>query len=222
VTKARTLARYTAKRVLRPVLFRHPPIGLEPERFYLWLDTLLRTSTVAGGVVEIGCAAGGTAAFASRMLQRLGVEKRYCCVDTFGGFDSDQFERDTQLGTSRHVRTMFSANSKSLVERTIRSLGGHNVELIQGDIATLDDARLPDQISAALIDVDLSIPVYEALRRVFPRLSPGGVIVVDDCGETGQWRGRVGYERFVNELGLVREFRYDMGIVRHTNPAIPG
>jgi O-methyltransferase len=205
-------ARYLLKSTLRPVLYRHPPIGLEPERLYLWMRTLLETRDVPGAVLEVGCAAGGTAAVCDRMLRQVGVTKRYICVDTFGGFVREQFDVDVGLGTAERVRHTFSANSAGLARRIVNGLGSPDVELVQADIVRLPAQELPDQISACLIDVDLSEPVYAAMEKAYQRLSPGGVIVVDDCSD-GVWKAKDGYRRFVRSSGLEEKYEFGMGFV---------
>lgn len=207
------------KLALRPVLYRHPPIGLEPERLHLWKRTLIETRNVPGAILEIGCAAGGTAAWCDRMLHNIGAEKPYVCVDTFGGFTSDQFAMDAAMGTPSRNRHLFSANSLTLVRRVVTGLGAPDIQLRRGDICTLPAERLPEQIAACLIDVDLSQPVYMALRKVYPRLAPNGVIVVDDCAEDSFWRARLGYRRFITEQGLSERYEFGMGLVSAGSPA---
>ncbi len=208
----RPRARYLLKSTLRPVLYRHPPIGLEPERLYLWMRTLLETKDLPGAVVEIGCAAGGTAALCDRMLRQVGVEKRYVCIDTFGGFVDEQFNVDVGLGTTERVRHKFSANSPWLARRIVRGLGSPDIEFVQGDIVSLPANRLPDRISACLVDVDLSEPVHAAMEKTYERLVPGGMIIVDDCAE-GIWKAKDGYRRFVRASGLEERYEFGMGFV---------
>jgi hypothetical protein len=45
-------------------------------------------------------------------------------------------------------------------------------------------------------------------------MSPGGVILVDDCAEGSSWKARVGYDRFCRDEGLQTRYLYGMGIVR--------
>jgi len=40
-----------------------------------------------------------------------------------------------------------------------------------------------------LVDVDLYQPVLAALNSIYDLMSPGGVIVTDDCTPGGQWGG---------------------------------
>ena len=162
-----------AKTLLRPLLYRYPPIGLQPERLQLWLRTLIETSAVEGDVVEVGCSLGGTAAFSWRMLRNLGIAKRYVCVDTFAGFVPAQFDDDVDRGDREANRWLFADNSRELVRAILDQHDAKDVALVQGDIVTIPESKLPPRISAALLDVDLAVPVYEGLKKLYPRLSPG-------------------------------------------------
>ena len=115
-----------AKTLLRPLLYRYPPIGLQPERLQLWLRTLIETSAVEGDVVEIGCSLGGTAAFSWRMLRNLGIAKRYVCVDTFAGFVPAQFDDDVDRGNRKRIAgcsrtTRASSSGRSWTSTTPRT-----------------------------------------------------------------------------------------------------
>jgi O-methyltransferase len=195
-------------------LYPIPPSGLQPERLYVYLDELAKRQNRPGDIVEIGCWLGGTAATASKFLARTGHPRRYLAVDTFSGFVPDQFDRDQAHGTPQRDRGRFSRNSRLLVRRLLDHYGVSNVELLEGDIVQLDAVLLPEQIVVALVDVDLELPVYEALRKLWPRLVPGGIILVDDCPEQTSWAGaRVGYSRFMAERGLPERYRHGMGLL---------
>jgi len=201
------------KKILAPLLYRHRPVGLGPARQYFYLDWLYKTLNVPGAVVEIGCNVGGTAALAHKMLRQLGSSKRYVCVDTFSGFVEEQFETDLELGNHPRRRRSFSANSLSLTRRVLSLHDAADVELIPADILELDPASLPETISACLIDVDLYQPVLTALAKTYPRLAPGGVLLVDDCQEETDWQARKAYGAFMEELGLESRIEFGMGVV---------
>lgn len=204
--------RYAVKRTLAPVIYKHPPFGLQPERLYVWLDALEQTRNLTGDVVEVGCNMAGTTVIAQKMLVQTGVEKRYVCIDTFGGFIEQQFSSDAKAGTPQHKLRDFSANSMSLVKAVLKQHGVRGVELVQADICSCES--LPDRIAACLHDVDLSEPTYRGLMKIYPRLVPGGIICVDDCPEAYDWKARDGYIRFVTEVGLPQRYRYGMGLVQ--------
>lgn len=198
---------------LAPLLYRYPPFALAPERLYVLLHYLIETRDVAGHVVEVGCNLGGTAIIARRLLKSLRAKKRYVCIDTFDGFVDTQFSTDVALGTPPASETLFSGNSRALVGKILRQHGCADVELVEGDIITLPDEDLPHGCSLVLIDVDLTEPTYAAIKRFRPRMAPGGVILVDDCGEHSTWKARIGYARACREEGRPEAYLHEMGII---------
>ncbi|MGL4968263.1 MAG: TylF/MycF/NovP-related O-methyltransferase [Inquilinus sp.] len=202
-----------ARSFLVPLLYRYPPTCLAPERLYLYFHYLIECKEIPGDIVEIGCAMGGTAAIARNMTRHLDINKRYLCYDTFDGFVEQQFSSDVGLGTPAQDRHMFSGSSRDLVAKILKRHKAEDVTLIQGDITTIPDSTLPESCSVVLLDVDLAEPTYQALKRFWPRLAPGGVILVDDCPESTSWKARVGYRRFCQEMGLAEQYRHGMGIL---------
>ncbi len=218
--RMRTLTKRILQRYAPTRLYRRPVSSLKPERLYAYLDALWQRRSLDGAVVEVGCYLGGTAAIAYQMLLRTGFEKRYVCVDTFGGFVDSQFAHDVDLGTPESCRRHFADNSVDLVAQLLRHYGCERIELVPADVSRLDPDRLPEKIAVSLIDVDLDVPVYEALARVVPRLSPGGIVLVDDCGEDDDYAGaRAGYSRFVRERESLERYFMGMGVIESSADA---
>ena len=196
------------------LLYPQPASSLQPERLYLYLDSLWQRRELKGAVVEVGCWLGGTSAIAAKMLGRIGHPHHYLAIDTFAGFVDEQFARDQELGTPASDVTMYDQNSIEMVRRLLDHWGAPEVELLQADIASLAEDELPEKIAVGLVDVDLELPVYEALRRVWPRLQVGGIVLVDDCPAETTWVGaRVGYRRFVEEIGVKERYVLGMGLL---------
>lgn len=212
--RLRTAAKLAAMRLLSPILYRRLPIELEPERLHEWLGVLKATRDVPGSVLEVGCHLGGTAAVSARMMARLEDHRPYVCIDTFSGFVSQQFDADIALGNTSGGRNLYAANAPSLVRSILDRHGAAHVQIVTGDIVAVSDDVLPPQVSAALIDVDLAEPVRVALDRLYPRMSPGAVILVDDCPENYRWKARCGYEAFMEDRGLQPEYLYNMGVLK--------
>lgn len=193
---------------VRPVMPELAPGGLSA-----YLDAISQRRHIDGAVIEVGCFRGGTTRIASALLERTGSSKPYVCVDTFGGFVGDQFRQDLQHGTSPSLRRSFAGNSARFFRRLMAHYGC-GVEIVEGDICTVGDEQLPATVSVALIDVDLEIPVYHGLTRIYARLVEGGVIFVDDCAPGMGFAGaRAGYRRFVAEHRLSERYFRGMGIV---------
>jgi O-methyltransferase len=203
------------RNLLTSFIYRYPPFALAPERLYLMLHHIIQTKDVPGPIVEIGCNLGGTTIIAKRMMDGLGICKPYICIDTFDGFVDKQFATDVALGTPSFLQHRFSGNSKELVAKILRQHGCESVKLIKGDILTLPDEALPKECSLVLVDVDLTEPTFVSLQRLWPRLSPGGTALVDDCLEQTNWRARLGYSRFCRETNQAEQYQFGMGMLTH-------
>jgi hypothetical protein len=81
----------------------------------------------------------------------------------------------------------------------------------------LDTARLPKQVAFCLLDVDLYRPVKLGLAKIYPLLSLGGMIVIDDCWSKSKhlWVDGIGeaydgamqaYQEFTREHRLPEKF----------------
>jgi O-methyltransferase len=171
-----------AKRILRPLIYRFPPVMIPPHRLYVWLDVLSRTKNISGDVVEVGCYLGGTAAVSVRMLDAIGSDRPYTVIDTFSGFDEGQFRNEVRLGVNPLLASEFSSNSRKLARWVLDRHGGKRVKIVQGDVAKIADDEIPARVSACLLDVDLEEPTYRGLKRLYPRVVAGGIIAVDYRG----------------------------------------
>lgn len=209
-----TPLKIAGKRVLRPLLYRFPPIFLSPSSLYTWLDILVKTHQLEGDVVEIGCYLGGTATMGARLLKTMRSPRNYFVIDTFGGFVENQFESELKIGGARQLQREFSSNTPSLARWVMNRHGGRDVKMLQGDIAKLPDHQIPSNITACLLDVDLAEAIYSGLSRIYPRLVAGGMIAVDDCDDDTLYKARIGYERFMKEHHFPVEMRLGMGIVK--------
>jgi len=207
--------RGAVKSLLLPILYRYPPVGLQPAQLGMYLNAILLRRNIPGDIAEIGCSAGGTACMAAQASSRFSPWKRYICFDTFSGFVASQAKTDLALGTPAAALKGYDRVSKDLVRRILDLHGRQDVELVQGNISTVDDGVLSDYYSVILLDVDLSEPTYDALKKFYPRLSPGGVIFVDDCIDEPQqrWRARKGFEQFCAEMGLPARMEFDFGVI---------
>lgn len=203
-----------AKKALAPVLYRHRPIGLSAGKLYLYLDALYRTKDVPGDIIEIGCNVCGTASLGRQLLRKMDVDKRYICVDTFAGFVEEQHDDDVQRGNPGGKGAAFGASDIDLARRVLEIHGSDDVELVQGDICAMSSTDLPDRLSLALIDVDLYQPIYAGLELALPKMSSGGIMLVDDCGERPKtWQGGQAFREFVAAHDLEHRVEFGMGVI---------
>jgi|GEM_PF-1444294 O-methyltransferase len=217
----RARLRYAIKHAFAPLLYRYPPIGLRASHLYFWADALYQTASLDGAIVEIGIAHGGTMAWSINFLRQIGRSKPYFGIDTFSGFVSAQFDADLRTGNTERNRHAFSGSSIGLVRRILQFHASTSGSLIAGDICTLPAEFLPARIACALVDVDLAVPVEAALDRIWPRLVPGGCILVDDCymEPADGWQAVRGYRSFCRRRGLAETYRGSMGFLTAPAPS---
>ncbi len=133
-----------------------------------------RTSSLSGDVIEFGTYRGGSAGV---ILQELDSDKTLHVCDSFEGMP------DVASEDNFHKKGDFAGTDASTVEAGFRSLGTKfkmHVGFFQDTIKALskDDIRF----SFAHIDVDLYESVRDCLEFCYPRMSPGGIIILDDYG----------------------------------------
>ncbi|WP_213775828.1 class I SAM-dependent methyltransferase [Bradyrhizobium sp. dw_78] len=203
---------------LRNVWYPRYQFQYFPRQLCFLADCLDRTADVDGSVVEIGCAHGLTTTFLYEYLADTGILKEYICIDTFSGFTSEDISIEKkQRGKNHDYGWEFKNNNVEWFKESLARRHITDIKVLKADISSLDDALLPDRVSFCLLDVDLYQPVKVGLERIFPRLSPGGIIVVDDCWSKSRhmWVDGVGeaydgamqaYKEFTAKQGLPQKF----------------
>jgi len=149
--------------------------------------TALATEAVAapGDFCEIGCYRGYTTVFLNKHLDAVAPHKRYLALDTFGGFVAgdvahERKARGKDSADDRRALDKFTVNSRRWFERTMLFNG---ITRVTAHAAAVQDFAFSAaaRFCFVLVDVDLYLPTKAALEKLWPLLSPGGIIVVDDC-----------------------------------------
>ena len=147
---------------------------MSADRCYV-LYTLLRQAVyIQGDLLECGVYKGGTAAMMAAILRDRCPSKRLYLFDTFAGMP------ETDPGRDWHKEGDFSDTT---VEAVTSYIGND-------DLCVLRKGFIPDtfaglesvQIAFAHIDVDIYKSIMDSLEFIWPRLSFGGFIVLDDYG----------------------------------------
>jgi O-methyltransferase len=184
----------------------HYPYMFEPGQLALMVQCLDKTTDVAGCILEVGCMRGRTTVFLNRHLDSLKSTKRYFAIDTFAGFQPKdvEYEVKTRGKDATFDWSGFSNNKKAWFDQAMQNNHIARVQSIQADVNEFDFSCVgPDGVSFCLVDVDLYQPVKSALAKIYPKMSPGGVIVVDDCQAGSIYDGALdAYREFVMAHGL--------------------
>lgn len=154
---------------------------------------------IPGSIVECGVWKGGSMMAAAHTLERLGTDKRDIYLfDTFEGMTrptdvdisyigepaSDEYERTKRPDDTSE----WCYASLEQVQRNLASTGydPDKLNFIKGNVEHTIPGMAPSQISLLRLDTDWYESTRHELVHLFPRLSAGGVLIVDDYGH---WKG---------------------------------
>lgn len=143
----------------------------------------LAASRVDGDLVECGTfMGGGVFAAAEWAHQAAMTPRRFFLYDTFGGFPEGTAPETDFRGSVVKLYTHpdFLAVAQELLARS--SWPQDRFVFVKGDVArTLQDTR-PERIALLRLDTDDYASTRVELEGLYPLLSPGGVLTIDDYG----------------------------------------
>ncbi len=147
------------------------------------------TADLPGAIVECGVFKGISLIKLATFRQLIGppFSKQIIGFDTFGQFPDTEFAPDKKM-RQYHLDTAGgeSISRQQLLEVLKRKGIDRDIQLIEGDITkTVPDyvKSHPElRISLLNLDVDIYEPSVAVLEELYPRLVPGGVILLDDYG----------------------------------------
>ena len=145
---------------------------------------------IEGDIVECGVYNGNTLALIGKISEDLNLQKKIWGYDTFDGFVDNTFtvnDRDFKTGKEIKYKKTDVYYSLDDVKKNINKNDPKNFEkyiLIKGDIIkTLNvEKNLPKKISFLRMDTDIYQTTKKQLELLYPRLSVGGVLHIDDYG----------------------------------------
>jgi hypothetical protein len=141
------------------------------------VETVL-ADNVPGDLLEAGVWRGGACILMRAILQACGVIDRHVWVaDSFQGFPEDAFTVEGYGHDQAHLavtlgQVMHNFDLYGLLDDQVRFLPGWF-----GD--TLASAPV-GQLAVLRLDGDLHSSTTDALTYLYPKLSPGGFVIVDD------------------------------------------
>jgi hypothetical protein len=152
---------------------------------------------IAGSIVECGVWKGGSMVCAARTLLNVGDAGRDLYLfDTFEGMPaptehdrshhghaaSDLLRDDREDGLIRAVGPL------EVVKGAMGATGysASRVHYVQGKVEDTVPAGAPERIALLRLDTDWYESTRHELEHLYPRLVPGGVLIIDDYGH---WQG---------------------------------
>lgn len=193
---------YDFSDTVKAIVQRVQPFTMtSPERIATLIDatTHLVRNGIPGDFVECGVWRGGSAMTMALTLQQYGIsDRRLWLYDTFEGMSAptaadvshDGENAAAQLATQAKddARSIWCFASKEDVQHNVRSTGYPEARLsfVQGRVEDTIPHTAPDQIALLRLDTDWYESTKHELTHLYPRLAPGGVLIIDDYG---YWQG---------------------------------
>jgi O-methyltransferase len=172
-----------------------------PERIFSLCEavTYLQKNKIEGDIVECGVWKGGSMMAVALILLSLGeVGRDLYLFDTFEGM-SEPTDDDVDiagLSAKNLLHNSDKAKDESVwcnaaldgVKEVIESTGypGNKTHFVKGMVEETIPHFAPSKIALLRLDTDWYESTKHELEHLFPRLSKGGVLIIDDYGH---WQG---------------------------------
>ena len=153
-------------------------IGLRRlNNFQQIIESVVREN-VSGDVIECGVWRGGACIYASAVLESLQSEKKIYVADSFCGFQKPKNHIDKM---ATFIDEPYLKVSLEEVQQNFKKYNLLNNQVIF--VSGYFEQTLPNlqaQFSVIRADADLFEPTAEILTYLYPKLSIGGYIIIDD------------------------------------------
>jgi SAM-dependent methyltransferase len=151
-----------------------------------------------GDLVECGVWRGGSSMMAALALRHVGDDgRRLWLYDTFAGMPEpgpedvkydggDPAAKWDENAAAGHNEWNFAPLDEVRANLAHTGLPAGRFVCVQGPVETTLLEQAPERIAMLRLDTDFHASTKAELEQLYPRLVPGGVLIVDDYGS---WRG---------------------------------
>jgi O-methyltransferase len=178
------------------------------DNLHACLETVL-SEEVPGDFIETGVWRGGACIFMRGVLKAYGVADRIVwAADSFEGLPRPDPARYPADAGDRHHARRFLAVPRDQVEANFARYGllDAQVRFLQGWFRDTLPAAPFTRLALARLDGDMYESTMDALVHLYPKLSPGAFVIVDDFALTGcrsavlDFRARRGITDRIHEI----------------------
>ena len=144
------------------------------------------SSKIPGCIIECGVFKGASLIRFATFLKLLKSNKKIIAFDTFGKHTTTKISSD-----HKRRKILLSGGKEGISEKQLMSILKRkglekNIQLIKGDITETvpNYLKLNPKLKISLLnlDVDFYEPSMSILKNFYPKLSKGGILMLDDYG----------------------------------------
>lgn len=161
------------------ILEKKHMLNIEQEMNIYHLLTQSILLKVQGDVVELGCNDGRTAAIMQKTLDEYASKKKIYLYDSFQGLPK-KHKKDGNSDFEEGWCTRPEESVKKVFKKF--KLSDKMPIIVPGWFKDTLPGKLPKKISFAHLDGDFYSSIKESLEGIYPRLSTGAIVVIDDYG----------------------------------------
>ena len=146
------------------------------------LDLFSLIDNIEGDVIEVGTYTGDTTEIIAEYLVRQNINKHYFGLDTFKGYIEEDMTGANQASISNHQSKRWHTSLEEVKNRLKKY--DKVVSLHKGDckliIKNLIKEKKINKLSFIYIDCNLYIPSLKSMKVLWPHLSKGGIMAIDE------------------------------------------
>ena len=185
---------------------------------------------IPGEIVECGVWRGGSMRLAALTLRSLGIsDRKLFLYDTYEGMTEPQAKIDIDFAGNKASNDWKRHRQKGVkwayapieeVRQTMIASGYpiNNVRFVKGPVESTIPSTVPDRIALMRLDTDWYSSTKHEMEHLYPRLSPRGVLLVDDYGHyLGAQRGVDEYLAKLDSKPLLQRVDYACRIAIKTS-----
>ena len=162
-------------------LERNYPDKVRFFNFWFQIERLQKENT-KGCFAELGVYKGDTA----RIIHKIDPSRKFYLFDTFEGFNTKDLDVETGEAAT-YTSQNFAETNINKVKKYIN--GNENIIFRKGYFPETTKGLENEIYAFVNMDADLHNPTKEGLLYFYPRLAPGGIIIIHDYNY--KWEGAV-------------------------------
>jgi|688.fasta_scaffold222625_2 O-methyltransferase len=170
-------------------------MGSAVQQYTMWQSVEhVENNAISGDIIEFGVWRGGMAMIAAEALGRRCSPRNLVLFDTFSGMTKPD-EHDSELYSMQPANMLLNRESNKVGKWTTWAnasledvqfglskccIPKEQVKFVVGDVHNTVPSNLSESISVCRIDTDWYSSTRHILENCWDRISPGGILILDD------------------------------------------